>query len=283
MFRPLLLSAIYLAIATSGLAQAAAVGEAEANQCMDRLEAVRREVLGKYEDQLTELQTQFQKLADLESALAVRAEVQRVRAEKVLGELNLVSEPRALRALQQQSISKLEDLCASVVAETIPRLVELKKALTIAGQLDDAVKIRTLIEKLQNDHVPLVRPGDGELVQAETLLTAYAADRARADKAYKNARVTVRGTMVTYRIDPSNAQTATIYLGKPGGTGWIACAFSGKLRFREERAFNSVTLVINNAAGGPSLRWQTGQTVEIQGTCEGFEDVVRLGKCELPR
>jgi hypothetical protein len=282
-FRLLLLATLVAVPIQVGKAQTATAAEAEAHHCMERLESVRREILGKYEDQLGELQAQFQKTADLESALAVRAELQRVRGEKALGELHLVTDPKALRALQQQSMAKMEELSAGVVSEAVPRLVEVKKALTIAGQLDDAVKVRTLIERLQNDHVPLTRPGPGELVQADTLLTAYAADRTRADKAYKDARVTVRGTMVTYRIDANDTRRATLYLGKPGGTGWIACAFDSGVRFREDKAFNVATLVVSPLAGGTPLRWQMGQTVEILGTCEGFEDVVRLGKCELPR
>jgi hypothetical protein len=263
-------------------AQPVATGEAEAAKCLDRIAAVRREVLGKYEDQLGELLGQFQKAADLEGALAVRAERQRVHAEQTLSEMNLVTEPRALRTLQQQSATRIEELSAAVVAETVPRLVELKKSLTIAGQFDEAVAVRALISKLQNDLVPLARPANGELVPADTLLTAYAADRARADQAYKDARLTVRGTLVTYRIDPTDTRRGTVYLGKAGGTGWIACVFESAVRFREDKAFNTAALVLTNSAGQVLARWQPGQTVEIQGTCEGFEDVVRLAKCELP-
>ncbi|MEQ1858724.1 MAG: hypothetical protein ABMA13_02180 [Chthoniobacteraceae bacterium] len=264
-------------------AQTAASGEAEAAKCLDHIASVRRDVLGKYEDQLGEMQAQMQKAADLESALTVRAERKRVRADAALSEANFVAEPRTLRALQQQTAARLDDLCASVVAESIPRLVELKKQLTIAGQLDDAVAVRGLIEKLQNEHVPLTRPATGALVQADTLVTAYAADRARADKAYKEARVTVRGALVTYRIDPADSRKATIYLGHAGGTGWVACIFEDGARFREDKSFNTTALVISSLAGSTLARWQTGQTVEIQGTCEGFEDVVRLAKCELPK
>lgn len=279
---PLLVALLLTSLGASSHAQSAAAADAEASKCLDKVAAVRREVLGRYEDQLTELQAQFQKLADLESALAVRAELQRVRGERTLGELNLVSDPKSLRTLQQQTASKMEELAAAVVSESIPRLVEIKKALTIAGQLDDAVTVRGLIEKLQNEHIPLTRPKSGETVPADTLLTAYAADRARADKAYKEARFTVRGTLATYRIDPSDSKKATIYLGRSGGTGWIACLFDNAVRFREEKSFNTVSLTLISLSGAILGRWQAGQTVEIDGTCLGFEDVVKLGKCELP-
>lgn len=277
-----LLPALLLSLATSR-AQTAASGDAEAAKCRDRIAAVRRDVLGKYEDQLSELQVQFQKAADLESALTVRAEKQRIHTEPTLSEANFATEPRALRSLQQQTSAKLDELIAGVVGETIPRLVELKKALTVAGQLDDALKVRILIEGLQNDHVPLTRPAKGEIVPADTLVTAYAADRTRADKAYKDAQLTVRGTLVTYRIDPNDSRKATVYLGHAGGTGWVACVFDNGIRFREEKSFNTVALAVLSSAGSAVARWQTGQTVEIQGTCVGFEDVVRLAKCELPK
>lgn len=263
-------------------AQTVAAGDAEATRCLEQLAAVRRDLLGKYEDQLAEMQQQFQKAADLENALAVRDELRRVRDEKTLAEANFVSGPKGLRALQQQTVAKMEELCAGVVSEVIPRLVELKKALTVEGQLDDAVKIRTWIEKLQNDHVPIARPSPGELVHAETLLTAYAADRSRADKTYKDAKFTVRGTLVAYRLDPNDPRRCTLYLGKPGNIGWIGCFFEGSVRFREDKAFNSATLVVSHPSGGPLIRWQTGQSIEVQGTCVGFEDVVRLSRCELP-
>lgn len=270
-----------LVLAATARASDVAVAEAEAAKCREQIAAVRRDVLGKYEDALGELQAQFQKAADLDGALSVRAEKQRVRSERTLGEANFATEPRALRTLQQQTAAKLEELGAGVVAETLPRLVEWMKALTVAGQLDDAVKVRGLIAKLQNEHVPLARPADGGLVTADALVNAYAADRARADKAYKDARVTVRGTVVAFRVDAADSRKATVYLGRAGGTGWVACGFDGGVRFREEKAFNSTTLVVTNLAGLAIARWQAGQTIEIVGKCEGFEDVVRLGKCEL--
>lgn len=284
MIRPLLLPLLLLLLPSAARpAPTAAAAESEAAKCRDRISAVRREVLGKYEDQLGELQAQCQKAADLEGALAIRAERQRVHGEQVLTESNFVTEPRALRALQQQTATRLEELTAGVVGEVIPRLVELKKALTVAGQLDEAVAVRKLIEQLQNDHVPLARPANGELVTEETLTTAYAADRARADKAYKGTVLTVRGTLATYRVDPNDARRASIYLGRSGGAGWVGCFFDDSVRFREDRSFNTVALVVTSASGSPIARWQAGQMIEISGKCDGFEDVVRLTSCELPR
>lgn len=284
--RPPLLSAL-VALATAfpaaSFAQTAAAAEAEAAKCLDRIASVRREVLGKYEDQLMELQNQAQKGADLDNALIIRGERQRLEKDKVLSAPHFVDEPKSLRTLQQQTVSHFEELCAAVVAESIPKLVELKKSLTVAGQLDDAVTVRNLITKLQNDHVPLVRPANGDFVSIDTLVTAYAADRTRADQAYKDVRIAVRGNLAAYRLDANDSRKITLYLGRTSGTGWVACFFEGGIRFREDKAFNNTALVVLNAGGQILARWSTGQPVEIQGTCSGFEDVVRLVKCELTR
>jgi hypothetical protein len=204
--------------------------------------------------------------------------------ESSLTEKDMAPEPRALRALQQQTLSKIEELTAALVAETVPRLVELKKALTVAGRLDDAVSVRTQIERLQNDNVRIARPDAGEVIPAETLLNAYAADRARADKTYKGVRVTVNGTIGAFRADPADPRHYTVYITKGANSGWIGCAFTGGgLRFREEKQFNINTLVVSDKSGDTVARLQAGGNITVQGTCEGFEDVVRLSKCEIAR
>ena len=265
-------------------AQNPAIGEAEVNKCLDRIASVRREMLGKYTDSLTELQAQAQKSADLEAALTIRMERQRMEKDPSLSQKELAPEPRSLRTLQQQTLAKIEELTGALVSETVPRLVELKKSLTIAGRLDDAVAVRAQIERLQNDNLRIDRPDAGDVIPADTLLTAYAADRARADKTYKGARITVSGTVGAFRVDPSDARAYVIYITKGTNTGWVGCKFaSGVLHFREEKQFNTNTLVISDKGGDTVARLQAGSAVTIQGTCDGFEDVVRLSKCEVAR
>jgi len=266
----------------TGAAQSLAVGQAEASRCMDQIAAVRREVFNKYSDTLAELQSQFQKTADLEGALAVRTELQRLQKDQSLADKDLVAEPKALRAAQQQAITKIEDLTTALVNESVPKLIEIKKALTVAGKLDDALSVRGLIEKLQGDYIRLERPDPSSVVPADTLIQAYAADRARADKAYKGARVTVRGVIGTYRPDPNDPKSYVVYLKGTGNTGWLACFFSGgTLKFREEKQLNTTQLVISQRDGDHVARLEVGKTVDIQGQCDGFEDVVRLSKCEI--
>lgn len=275
-----------LVLAATGAAlhsQTVASGEAEAAKCHDRIAGVEREVLGKYEDSIAELQVQFQKAADLDGALAVRKEHQRLQAEHRLTEKELVAEPRALRNLQQQSVAKITELTAALVNETVPKLVEIKKALTIAGKLDEAVAVRSLIEKLQNDHLRVERPESGQFIPAETLLLAYAADRDRADKTYKGVRLSLRGIVGAFRPDPADNRNYTVFLTKGANSGWIACSFNnGNLRFREEKQFNTNSLLIIDR-NEIVARAQTGQSLDVQGTCDGFEDTVRLSKCEIVR
>lgn len=283
---PHILPLIAFALALGGSvarSQSVDSGQVEAAKCLERIAAVERDVLGKYEDTLGELQLQFQKAADLDGALAVRAERQRLQADRRLTEKHLVKEPRSLQTMQQQAIAKISELTAALVNETVPKLVELKKALTIGGKLDDAVTVRGLIEKLQNDHVRLERPENGQFIPAESLLLAYAADRERADKTYKGVRLSLRGVVGAYRQDPADNRNYIVFLNKGANSGWISCLFdTGNLKFREEKQFNTSQLVVVDR-GEVIARIQVGQPLDVQGTCEGFQDTVRLTKCEIVR
>jgi len=264
--------------------QTAAPGEAEAQKCEERIASVRRDILGRYDDALNELQLGLQKAADLEGALAIRAERQRLSQEQTLAESDLVNEPKTLRALQVQMIAKMKELISQLVQDTVPKLIELKRSLTVAGKLDDAVTVRTAIERLQTSHIPISKPNPLESIPAETLLQAYSADRARADKTYKGQKITVRGVVGAFRQDPNDAKQFHVYLAG-NSAGWVQCAFStADFRFREEQQFNNTFLVvISRSNENASVRWQKGQTAEIRGVCEGFDEAVRVTKCEFVR
>ena len=274
------------ALAAPNPVSGANLGETEALKCEEKIASVQRDVLGKYEDALGELQSTLQKTADLEGALVVRGERARLAQEHTLSERNFVGEPKSLRALQAQQVSKMQDLVAQIVQEALPKLIELKRSLTVAGKLDDAVAVRTAIEKLQNSHVPVARADAGSVVQAETLLLAYAGDRSRADKTYKGQKVTVHGVVGGYRPDPADAKFYHIYLtGGSSGT-WVQCAFSAnEYRFREEKnAFGATSLVVTpKDSDNATARIQKGQALDIRGFCEGLDEVVRLGRCEVPK
>ena len=274
------------ALAAPNPVSSANLGETEALKCEEKIGSVMRDVLGKYEDGLGELQNNLQKVGDLEGALTVRAERARVAQEHTLSERNFVGEPKALRALQVQQVAKMQELVAQIVQDALPKLIELKKSLTVAGKLDDAVAVRTAIEKLQNSHVPVSRADAGSVVAAETLLLAYAGDRSRADKTYRGQKITVRGVVGGYRQDPADAKFYHVYLTGGTGSGWVQCAFStNEYRFREEKnPFGVVSLVVTQKDGDSAVaRIQKGQSLDIRGQCEGLDEVVRLGRCEMPK
>jgi hypothetical protein len=288
MFTPRIFSCLFVLLFLAGTVPAQTTvspAEAEAQKCEDKIGSVRRDVLGKYDDQLGELQLTLQKSADLEGALAVRTERQRLAADQSLAEKDYVTEPKALRALQLATVSKMRDLVTQLVQESLPRLVEFKKQLTVAGKLDEAVNVRTAIERLQNAHVPITRADASTIVPVETILLAYAGDRARADKTYKGQRITVHGILAGYRQDPADTKSYQFYLTGSTGSGWVQCSFSApEFRFREEKSsFGSVSLVVMNKDGDTVGRVQKGQTLDIRGHCAGLDEVVRLDRCDLPR
>ncbi len=259
--------------------------EAEAQKCEDKIASVQRDILGKYDDQLGELQLTMQKAADLEAALIVRAERQRVKMEQTLSEKDYVTEPKALRAVQLQTVTKLRELTSALVQDSVPRLIEFKKSLTIAGKLDEAVNVRAAIERLQNSHVPITRASTTTAIPADTLLQDYSGDRARADKTYKGQKIIVRGVLGGYRPDAVDGKNYQVFLTGSTGSGWVQCTLSGAdFRFREDKnAFNVVTFVITSKDGDTTARLQKGQTVEIRGVCAGLDEVVRLDRCEMPK
>ena len=262
---------------------AAGIGEAEAQKVEDRIASVRRDLISKYDMALGELQIQFQKAADLEAALAVRAERTRVQAEQALSEANYVKEPKSLRTLQTTMVTRMQELVSGVVNESLPKLVEYKKQLTMEGKLDDAVAVKQSIERLQNANVPITKAEPGVIVPVETLLQAYSADRGRADKTYKGVRFVVRGVMAGYRVDPNDATNLQIFVSPSGGTGWAQCTFNtSKWRYREDK-FGTNTLLVLIPKEGNEIRIAKGGPIEVLGECTGWDEMVKLTKCDVGR
>ena len=262
---------------------AAGIGEAEALKVEDRIATVRRDLLGKYDMALGELQIQFQKAADLEAALTVRAERTRLQEEQVLSEHNYAKEPKTLRTLQTTTVTRMQELVSGVVNESLPKLVEYKKQLTVEGKLDDAIAVRQAIERLQNANVPITKVEPGSMVPAETLLQAYSADRGRADKTYKGVRFVARGVMGGYRVDPNDATNLLVYVSPANGTGWVQCSFStAKWRYREDK-FGANTLLVLIPREGNEIRIAKGGAIDVLGDCTGRDEMVKLAKCDVPR
>lgn len=273
---------VWLALLIAPVCAAAPTpAEVEAQKCEERIAGVWRDVLGKYDVALAELLAGFQKAADLEGALATRAEKQRLGKDAALSEQNLVTEPKALRALQTQTMTRMQELTTLLVNETLPKLIDYKKSLTVAGKLDEARSVRETIEKLQGGYLPVTRANAGSMVPAEAILSAYAADRGRADKIYKGQRIVVRGVVSGFRPDPADAKLYVVYVGG-SGSGLIACEFAtGDFLIREDKQFNTTILVITGKGKDPPvLRLQKGAAAEIRGTCDGMDEMVRLVKCD---
>jgi hypothetical protein len=259
------------------------LGEAEAQKVEEKIATVRRDILGKYETSLGELQNQFQKAADLEGALAARAERTRVQTEQALSEKDLVQEPKSLRSLQVTMVSRMQDLVAGVVSDAVPRLIEYKKQLTVEGRLDEALAVKHAIERLQNANVPVTRTEPGAIVPAETVIQAYSADRGRADKTYKGVRFVARGLMGGYRIDPGDAKTLQIFLSGQNSSGWVQCSFNlSQWRYREDR-IGSMTHLALIAKDGSETRLTRGLQADILGDCTGWDEMVKLTKCDVAR
>ena len=285
MKRIVLSAAAITALVAPLFAQADNLAEGEVQRCEDKIASAVRDVLGKYGDALAELQAGFQKAADLDGALAVRGERQRVMHDGVLTDQNLVAEPKSLRALQTQVIARLKELTTQLVNDTVPKLIEYKKALTMSGKLDDALLVRNAIERLQNGYVPASRADAGTNVTAETLLTAYAGDRARADKIYKGQKIVVRGIVGGFRADPADAKVYLVFLTSGANGGWLQCAFAvNDYQIREEKQFNNTVIVITGKGkDAVTARYQKGAPTDIRGVCDGLDEMVRLSKCEPER
>jgi hypothetical protein len=174
-------------------------------------------------------------------------------------------------------------LVAGVVAESLPKLIEYKKQLTVEGKLDEALAVKHAIERLQNANVPVTRTEAGAIVPAEAVMHAYAADRARADKTYKGVRFVVRGLVAGYRIDPGDARTMQVFLSPPNTNGWVQCGFSlSQYRYREDRIGNLNHLVLISKDGTEN-RLTKGLQADILGDCQGWDEMVKFGKCDVAR
>jgi hypothetical protein len=103
-------------------AQTVAAGESEAAKCLDRIAAVERKSSESTRIVSENCSFSFKGRRPGRGS-GGRNERRRLKAEHRLTEKHLVNEPRALRTLQQQSVSKIAELTAALVNETVPKLV----------------------------------------------------------------------------------------------------------------------------------------------------------------
>jgi hypothetical protein len=261
--------------------------QVELERCERNMKAVRVEIGNRYEKKLVELRAVFQKAADLEGALAARAEEQRILSEpeRPLESRHLVEEPRSLKELQLELIGKQTEMIGQIVSEAVPKLVEIKKTLTVAGKLDEATEVRSAIQRLQDAMSPPQRVAPNAQISVEDVYQAYQSSRERADKIYRGVKVLLRGRVAGVRPDPREPGALTLVLFGGVEGALVDCAFPlGEYRVREERQGQTVVYVVahgNNDAG--ALRVSRGGVAEFLARCDGSDGGLRFSGCGLPR
>lgn len=261
--------------------------QVELDKCERNIKAVRVEIGNRYEKKLSELRAAFQKAADLEGALAVRAEEQRIvtETERPLESRHLVEEPRGLRDAQVELMGKQSEMIAQIVVEAVPRLVEMKKTLTVAGKLDEAVEVRAAIQRLQDAMSPPQRLAANSQVSVEEVYQAYQSSKERADKIYRGVKVLLRGRVAGVRPDSREPGSLSLVLFGGVEGALVDCAFpAGEYRVREERQGQAIVYVVshgNNDSG--ALRVQRGGVAEFTGRCDGSDGGLRFSGCGLTR
>ena len=250
-----------------------------------RIQEVRVEIGNRYEKKLGELRAGFQKLGDLENAVVIRDEERRlVGADIALDPQYLVHEPRALREAQIELLGKQKEMLTQIVQESLQKLVELKKTLTVSGRLDEALEVRRSIADLQDIVSPAERVENGTTVAADELFQTFQSSRMRADKMYKGRNLVLRGKVAGVRPDPRDP-SVTVLVVYGGGEGmFIDCAFSGDYRISEARQGGSVGYSVSKGANDPApTKLARGAVIEISGRCEGWDAGVRFGNCSVFR
>jgi hypothetical protein len=260
------------------------MAKAELERCERRIREVKTEIAHKYEAELGKVRQAFQKSADLEGALLVREEERRLLADAGLESGHLKKEPAFLRELQEVFLQKQLDLVSQVVRESLPKLVEIKKQLTVAGRLDEAVEVRAAVGRLQKQLGPARRVSEGTALGVDDLVQAYQVDRERAETMYRGVRLALSGRVWGTRPEGREGGSVLVLAGGAGGGEGAAveCGFAaGEYRWIQETQGQTVVLGLQ-PAGSRGLLWKgaRGTVLEVVGRCEGWGDGgLRLSNC----
>lgn len=260
--------------------------KSEVERCERRIKEVRAEIANQYEIELGKLRVLFQKAADLESALQVREEERRLSQERGLDPANLAQEPRALRELQEKWLGKQKELLNQVLEDSVPKLVDIKKQLTVAGRLDEALEIKGQISQLQSGTGPTQRVSSGERVSVEEVWQAYQTNRERADKMYRGVKLTFFGRVLGLRQDPREASALSLVLSGGADGAYVDCAFSSsdyRLTQQKQGAGMVISATPTSNRHGEG-KFAVNTLTEILGKCEGWVDGgLRFSNCTVPR
>jgi hypothetical protein len=248
----------------------------------EEIRTVRTEYGNQYRRKLAELRLGFQKAADLENALLVRELEARVESDAVpLDRGALVAAPRLVREAQLELLSKQGEVLGAIVQKGLPKLVESKRSLTVAGRLDEASDVLVAIQGLYEGVLgPAEKVANGTAVLAEELYMAYQAARKRADQMYKGRQIALRGRALGIRPDPKDPAATVLVLYAEVEGGLVDCAFGGNMRLREERQGQASFFVLSRGPADPApFRFQKGTNLEVLGKCDGGDDGVRMHEC----
>jgi formylglycine-generating enzyme required for sulfatase activity len=100
----------------------------------------------EYVEKLGELERAFQADGALEDLFSVKAERQRYLERPAITEKHFVEQPDELLILQEQYAELQESLPRECLESVTEQLEKQKKTLTIAGQLDEAIKVKQSLE-----------------------------------------------------------------------------------------------------------------------------------------
>jgi len=125
-----------------------------------------------YSASLLKLKNSFQAAAELENLIAAQNEIKRFEFSNELTENNVVSAPAKLADLQKQylklcaapDIKKSKDIL-ELTDHYVTHLEKLKKALTVAGDVESALAAKTEIERAEKS--PVVAEARAAVAEAE--------------------------------------------------------------------------------------------------------------------
>jgi hypothetical protein len=255
---------------------------ADLKRAEEEIRTVRAEYGNQYRRKLTELRAGFQKAADLEGALAVRELEKKLEDAAVpLDAKDVVQAPRSVREAQLELLGKQRDVLGAILQKALPKLVEAKRTLTVAGRLDEASEVLNSIQGLYDGvSGPADKVANGTVVLAEELYLAYQASRKRADQVYRGRPIALRGRALGIRPDPRDPAAMVLVVFAEVEGGFVDCAFGGSMRLREERQGQASLFVLGRGPSDPSpFRFQKGTAIEVLGKCEGWDDGLRLQEC----
>jgi len=164
----------------SGVAEAIAEGDVIA-ACEEALRQKRVAVQAQYVGALEALEKSFQAKGALEDLFAAKAERKRFMETPLLPDENLVELPEALRELQEKYQELQHNVTVSVAEEFIARLEQEKKALTIAGKLEEAVKAKSDAEQILRKYALQADAAAGDSSPKDGLVAFYTFEESGKD------------------------------------------------------------------------------------------------------